>query len=1077
MASQFSVPASRLSNSSIDLQHSHPVSHHRQHAYHYPHPSHSHTHGPVLTRSIPIEASTNAVREAVNTDRSRAANRLLEYDRRMSTSLPPSMPSSASASKNSSFIGTPRLMSRRSSAREGRPIMEYTEFKSRGMEEGAHSDGGSPGDEVIETAELRLDRDPGTGRKMVNQYLVLHEIGYGTHGRVRLGRDMSVDVPPDELEVDLATGSGPFYAIKIVQRNSKTKRLAGLRQQKYAARNGSPSTAMLVAENEIRKEIAIAKKLHHPNVVRMKEIIDDPESSKLYMIFEYCDGGEVQWKAAGGGPALTLAQTRLIFRDTLLGLEYLHHQGIIHRDIKPSNLLKSGDKYKISDFGCSHFSEALLSASAVGSEEQYVDDIELAKTAGSPAFFAPEMCYSDIPEEQTKDVPTFKVRPPSSTDGDHRGPESLTVLNRDTKPTPQRTFSAASSASIRKPRLPITNAIDVWALGVTLYCLLFGKTPFDAANEYLLMQVIPTARYEIPSTLGRDCLPTDGSNAEVNEVLDLLSRLLEKDATKRISVDGAKHHAFTLRGLPDAATWLASTDPHAQSFVTVTNEEVAAAVTRGRSIREKFRRGINHISRRLGFGRYRSQSITDTSDLNGEHSHSGGSASGTDLTSRRVASDNGSVPTQSSLARRLSMLSRDRSQAESPRPGLLGSHFHRERNTSPSTPTHLEESHLRLAGSSEATPRLLPSATSLDKYRMDSPTRPQPRRQSSDVTGDLRPRTGSNASSSASSVLALGRSLFRGESLSKRNSQRGVNILRDRAYTHSSEDADGNLLVGSSPSSNGALPRVPSSEFLRGRSYDELGSRRSIDTFEPSSPSSTSHSAFRPMSPERVAWPSSFRSASDRGSMPGRRGSTLSEDIRPVMEDEEVDWDGGIPDSDDDECSSDGTDGLPKGHGITSAPVDWNLSECIDALERRERQRHVRPMRTPARSLLRGSGGIDFAALRTGSQHRAPPSAYSHLSSSLRARSPLTAHDPVGGIATAPHHAYSTGANTPIALPPTPEAFADAPDDDDDGIVMASRGRRGSTLSRGNSVARRTATASSVPMHPAAGTVAQRLAF
>ncbi|BEI81147.1 hypothetical protein CcaverHIS002_0203070 [Cutaneotrichosporon cavernicola] len=983
MSNQFSIPTRQQSNSSLHSHHSLPYSHQRHNLHHQHHASHSkshssHMHGPVPTKSIQIDtsASIDTARESAIVDRSRAGDRFLDHDRRMSASVPPSVPSSASASKNSSFIGTPtRLLSRRSSTREGHPIMGQAELKGRGREEGVHSEGGSPEEEVIETAELRLDRDPGTGRKMVNQYLVLHEIGHGTHGRVRLGRDMSVDVPPDELEVDLATGSGPFYAIKIVQRNSKIKRLAGLRQQK---RNGSPGTAKLVAENEIRKEIAIAKKLHHPNVVRMKEIIDDPESSKLYMIFEYCDGGEVEWKAAGGGPALTLAQTRRIFRDTLLGLEYLHHQGIIHRDIKPSNLLKSGDKYKISDFGCSHFSEALLSASATGGEEQYVDDIELAKTAGSPAFFAPEMCYSDIPEEDAKAVPTFKVRPPSATDNDLRRPGSFTVLSRDREHSPQpqtqRTFSSASAASTRKPRLPITNAIDVWALGVTLYCLLFSKTPFDAANEYLLMQEIPTAKYVIPATLSREGLPTDGSNAEASEVLDLLSRLLEKDATKRISVDGAKHHAFTLRGLPDPQAWLASTDPHAESF--------------------------------------------------------------------------------------------------------------RERNTSPSTPVHHEESHLRLPANSEvATPRLLPSATSLDKFRSDSfrtdsPTRPLPRRQSSDVTGDLRPRTGSNASSSAGSVLALGRSIFRGESMSKRGSQRSVNALRDRGYTQSSEETDNNVFVGSFASSNGAFPRAPSSEFLRGRSFDELGRRQSTDTLEPSSPSSHSHSAFGHMSPERVAWPSSFRGGSDRGGMPGRRGSTLSEDIRPVMEDEEVDWDGGIPDSDD-ECSSDGTDGLPMGHGITSAPVDWNLSECIDALERRERLRHLPPVRSPARTLLRPSAGIDFSTLRTGSPHssphRAPPSSYSHLSSSVRARSPLTPHDPLGGIATAPHHAHTTGANTPIALPSTPEAFADAPDDDD-GIVIASRGRRGSALSRGNSLARRPGVATPTPMHPTASAVAQRLA-
>jgi len=54
----------------------------------------------------------------------------------------------------------------------------------------------------------------------------------------------------------------------------------------------------------------------------MKEIIDDPDSSKLFMILEYCDGGELRWKDQLGQPYLSLDETRQIFRDTLLGLAY-----------------------------------------------------------------------------------------------------------------------------------------------------------------------------------------------------------------------------------------------------------------------------------------------------------------------------------------------------------------------------------------------------------------------------------------------------------------------------------------------------------------------------------------------------------------------------------------------------------------------------------------------------------------------------------------------------------------------------------------------------------------------------------
>jgi serine/threonine protein kinase len=81
---------------------------------------------------------------------------------------------------------------------------------------------------------------------------------------------------------------------------------------------------------KIKREIAILKKCSHPNIVNLREVIDDPNSEKIYLILEYLPGGELKWQDLNSEtprPIHSENETQHIFRDLVSGVQYLHHQG------------------------------------------------------------------------------------------------------------------------------------------------------------------------------------------------------------------------------------------------------------------------------------------------------------------------------------------------------------------------------------------------------------------------------------------------------------------------------------------------------------------------------------------------------------------------------------------------------------------------------------------------------------------------------------------------------------------------------------------------------------------------------
>ncbi|KAF2181835.1 kinase-like protein [Zopfia rhizophila CBS 207.26] len=358
--------------------------------------------------------------------------------------------------------------------------------------------------QVKETLNARSEysnsEDDGTAQHRINQYLIKQEIGRGSFGAVHLAVDQY----------------GQEYAVKEFSKSRLRKRAQSnmLRRPSARRRRQGALAAGLGfnsplhrhsssdAENNsldlIKEEIAIMKKLNHPNVVSLIEVLDDPEEDSLYMVMEMCKKGVVmQVGLEERADPYDEEQCRCWFRDMILGTEYLHAQGIIHRDIKPDNcLITDDDVLKIVDFGVSEMFEK-------------ESDMRTAKSAGSPAFMPPELCV----------------------------PKHGHVSGK---------------------------AADIWSMGVTLFCLMFGRIPFE---KHGMIELYESIRNDDPD-LEVSCN---------DDLRDLFLKLLEKNPEKRIRMEELREHPWVTRRGVDPL--LPTSENVAIIVEPPTDEEVNAAIT------------------------------------------------------------------------------------------------------------------------------------------------------------------------------------------------------------------------------------------------------------------------------------------------------------------------------------------------------------------------------------------------------------------------------------------------------------------------------------------------------------------
>ena len=163
--------------------------------------------------------------------------------------------------------------------------------------------------------------------KNAELYEKVYQVGEGTFGKVYKAKLKALPGKNFNMTSD-------YVALKrILMENEK---------------EGFPITAI--------REIMILKRLSHPNIISLHEIVTSKPSEKnkfrgnVYLVFEYMEhdlSGLVDLKIN-----FNVSQIKCILHQILTGIHYLHTNNVIHRDIKGANILiNNRGEVKIADFG------------------------------------------------------------------------------------------------------------------------------------------------------------------------------------------------------------------------------------------------------------------------------------------------------------------------------------------------------------------------------------------------------------------------------------------------------------------------------------------------------------------------------------------------------------------------------------------------------------------------------------------------------------------------------------------------------------------------------------------------------
>ncbi len=249
-----------------------------------------------------------------------------------------------------------------------------------------------------------------------------------------------------------------------------------------------PETSAAVSHERFRREILLAARLQHPNIVPV--ITAGDADGVPYFTMPFVDGESLRARLVRTGPMSPAAVARVL-RDVACALAYAHERGIVHRDIKPDNIILTKHHALVLDFGVA---KAIAAATSRSDEISQSGLTSVGVALGTPAYMAPEQALADPTTDYRTDLYALGVT----------GYEMLT----GSTPFAGRSSQAMLAAHAVEPPVPVgerSPETPPALASLVMRCLAKQPTERPATAE-AVRETIDAMSTPLPGTLARSSL-------------------------------------------------------------------------------------------------------------------------------------------------------------------------------------------------------------------------------------------------------------------------------------------------------------------------------------------------------------------------------------------------------------------------------------------------------------------------------------------------------------------------------------------------------------------------------------------